>query len=383
MDRSPLKKLTLSLVAALVLSATSTSFAAPRVAPQVSADIVQRYAQQIYQQTAAASMTMVVIDGNQHYFTSAGETRRGTGVRPTKESVFRLASISKLFTSETLVKLDQQGVVKLSDPLSKYTPKGMMVPSYRGYTIKLQNLATHTAGLPREMPGGRANRPVFIWPEKSSRWQWLQHAKLKAIPGTVAAYSNLGFDYLADALSRASGKPYPQLVQSLITRPLGMKDTTFTPSPDQCRRLIIPRDHASPCNNTLAAIGSGGLYSTADDMERWMQQFLSSSIRPRSPLASTLQRVVYPRSQLVRMNGMDVAGPASGLGLGWVHMDAIGSQPALVEKTGGGGGFMTYIVMDPRSNVGVFIAVARAPGSHFTPMSQGANQLVTALVNNR
>lgn len=92
MDLSPLKKLTLPLVATLLISATSTSFAAPRVAPQVSADIVQRYAQQIYQQTAAASMTMVVIDGNQHYFTSAGETRRGSGVRPTKESLFRLAS---------------------------------------------------------------------------------------------------------------------------------------------------------------------------------------------------------------------------------------------------------------------------------------------------
>ncbi|WP_420854359.1 D-alanyl-D-alanine-carboxypeptidase/endopeptidase AmpH [Rosenbergiella australiborealis] len=383
MDLSLLKKLTLSLFATLSLMATSTSFATPRVAPQVSADIVQRYAQQIYRQTAAAGMAMIVINGNQHYFTSAGETRPGSGVRPSKESLFRLASITKLFTSETLVKLDQQGVVRLSDPLSKYTPRGMEVPPLHGYTIKLQNLATHTAGLPREMPGGRANRPVFIWPEKGVRWQWLQHAKLKSIPGTVASYSNLGFDYLADALSQATGKPYPQLVQSLITRPLGMKDTTFTPSPDQCRRLIVPRDHASPCGNTLAAIGSGGLYSTPDDMERWMQQFLSSSLRPRSPLANTLQRVIYPRSQLVRMNGMDVAGPASGLGLGWVHMDAVGNQPALVEKTGGGGGFMTYIVMDPRSNVGVFVVVARAPGSHFTPMSEGANQLVSALANNR
>ena len=44
-----------------------------------------------------------------------------------------------------------------------------------------------------------------------------------------------------------------------------MKDTTYTPSPDQCRRLMVAERGASPCNNTLAAIGSGGVYSTPGD----------------------------------------------------------------------------------------------------------------------
>lgn len=130
--------------------------------------------------------------------------------------------------------------MKLNDPLSKYAPPGARVPDWQGKPITLVNLATHTSALPREQPGGAAHRPVFVWPTRQQRWNWLSTATLKAAPGSQAAYSNLAFDLLADALATAAGKPYPQLFEEQITRPLGMKDTTFTPSPDQCQRLMIP-----------------------------------------------------------------------------------------------------------------------------------------------
>ncbi len=107
---------------------------------------------------------------------------------------------------------------------------------------------------------------MFVWPTRQQRWNWLSTATLKtAPPARRRPTSNqrpAAFDLLADALSTAAGKPYPQLFEEQITRPLGMKDTTFTPSPDQCQRLMIPEKGASPCNNTTAAIGSGGVYST-------------------------------------------------------------------------------------------------------------------------
>lgn len=58
-------------------------------------------------------------------------------------------------TSEMLVKLLDQGTVKLHDPLSKYAPPGARVPTYNGTPITLVNLATHTSALPREQPGAR------------------------------------------------------------------------------------------------------------------------------------------------------------------------------------------------------------------------------------
>ncbi|KGD72443.1 beta-lactam-binding protein [Tatumella morbirosei] len=372
-----------SLLLALVVSLYSMSgVAGVTPSPELTSQIVDRYANHIFYGSGASGMAMVVIDGNQRVFTGLGETRPGNNIRPQKDSVVRIASLSKLMTTEVLVKLSKSGTVRLNDPLSRYAPRGAVVPAWHGNSIRLINLATHSAGLPREMPGGKAHRPVFIWPVRSQRWAWLAHARLKYAPGTEVSYSNLGFDLLADALSRAAAKPYPQLLLQLVTRPLGMKDTTFTPSPDQCQRLMVPEQSASPCNNTLAAIGSGGVYSTPDDMGRWMQQFLNSVGHPRSPLAGELQRMIYPRSSLLRVNGMDVAGHADAIGMGWLHMAATDDSPALIEKTGGGGGFMTYIAMSPQNNVGVFIVVARSSLSHFSPMSNGVNELIAELVRN-
>lgn len=378
MDTS-LKRCLLLSAMLCVLSFSSAKAAKPSLDPEFASDVVDRYANHIYYGSGATGMAMVVIDGNQRVFRSFGETRPGSNVHPQLDSVIRIASISKLMTSEMLVKLLDQGVVKLNDPLSKYAPPGARVPTYNGTPITLVNLATHTSALPREQPGGAAQRPVFVWPTREQRWNWLSTATLKTAPGSQAAYSNLAFDLLADALSAAAGKPYPQLFEEQITRPLGMKDTTFTPSPDQCKRLMVAEKGASPCNNTLAAIGSGGVYSTPGDMMRWMQQFLSSDFYARNNQADRMQTLIYQRTQLTRVIGMDVPGKADALGLGWVYMSPKNGRPGIIQKTGGGGGFITYMAMVPKNNVGVFVVVTRSPLTRFVNMSDGVNDLVSEL----
>ena len=377
-------KRSLLLIAALCAASVPVVKAAQTSPdPVFASDIVDRYANHIFYGSGATGMALVVIDGNQRVFRSFGETRPGSNVHPQLDSVVRIASLSKLMTSEMLVKLLDQGVVKLNDPLSKYAPPGYSVPRYNGTPITLVNLATHTSSLPREQPGGAAHRTVFTWPTRSDRWNWLTTAKLKSTPGSQAAYSNLAFDLLADALSTAAGKPYPQLFEEQITRPLGMKDTTFTPSPDQCQRLMVAEKGASPCGNTLAAIGSGGVYSTPGDMMRWMQQFLSSDFYTRNQQADRMQTLIYQRSQLTKVIGMDVPGKADALGMGWVYMEPKNGRPGIIQKTGGGGGFITYMAMIPQHNVGAFVVVTRSPLTRFVNMSDGINELVTELSGNK
>ncbi len=351
--------------------------------PLLASQIVDRYAEHIFYASGATGMALVAIDGNQRVFTSFGETRPGNNVRPQQDSLIRIASLSKLMTSEVMVKMAERGQIRLDDPLSKYAPPGARVPAYNGEPIRLINLATHTSSLPREQPGGKPHRPVFVWPTKSDRWQWLGGATLKAAPGTQAAYSNLAFDLLGDALAKAAGTPYPVLLQRLVTRPLGMKDTTFTPSPDQCQRLMVAEKGPSPCNNTLAAIGSGGVYSTPEDMGRWMQQFLDSAVSHRTPQVDRLQTLIYQRNQLNKVEGMDVPGRADALGMGWVYMAPKMGRPGIIQKTGGGGGFITYMAMVPQHNIGVFVVVTRSPLSRFTPMSDGVNNLLAELAGNK
>ena len=371
------------LLAALFATLPLRSQAQTSPDPLLASQIVDRYAEHIFYGSAATGMALVAIDGNQRVFASFGETRPGNQTRPQKDSLIRIASLSKLMTSEVMVKLAERGQLNLDDPLANYAPPGARVPSYGGQTIRLIHLATHTSGLPREQPGGKAGRPVFVWPTRADRWNWLQQAQLTTPPGVRAAYSNIAYDLLADALARAAGTPYPALLRQLITRPLGMKDTTFTPSPEQCQRLMVAERGASPCNNTLAAIGSGGVYSTPDDIGRWMQQFLNSDIHTRTPQIDRLQTLIYQRNQLTKVEGMDVPGKAQALGMGWVYMAPADGHPGIIQKTGGGGGFITYMAMIPQYNVGVFVVVTRTSLTRFRAMSDGVHNLLTELVGNQ
>lgn len=378
MDNGLLKKFSLSLLAMAFASAPLLSHAQnARLASQV----VDDYAEHIFYGSGAMGMALVVVDNQQQVFRSFGETRPGSDIRPREDSVIRIASLTKLITSEVLVKLSQQGTVRINDPLRKYSG-GNVVPSYSNTTpITLLNLATHTSGLPREQPGGAPNRPVFTWPTKSDRWTWLRVAKLTTPPGAKAAYSNLAFDLLSDALSNAARKPYTQLLSEQITQPLGMVDTTLTPNASQCARLMSGL-RPSPCLNTTAAAGSGGLYSTPADMARWMRQFLPSALGKRSATAELAQKMYYQRTDLVSLKGMDVPGMADSLGMGWVTMAPTPLLPRIIQKTGGGGGFITYVAMVPQRGIGVFVVVTRSELTKFKNMSDGVNELVAELVRN-
>ncbi len=109
------------------------------------------------------------------------------------------------------------------------------------------------------------------------------------------------------------------------------------------------------------------------DMMRWMQQFLSSDFYTRSQQADRMQTLIYQRNQPTRVIGMDVPGRADALGLGWVYMKPKNGHPGIIQKTGGGGGFITYMAMNPQANVGAFVVVTRSPLTRFNNMSDGIN----------
>ena len=112
---------------------------------------------------------------------------------------------------------------------------------------------------------------------------------------------------------------------------------------------------AATCVDTHATDGSGGLYSTGDDMARWLRHNIED---PDGILV--LSHAVYRlRQSLPAAIGFDEAGPMAGLGLGWVIVASEGIRPTLVAKSGGGVGFMSYIAFAPGRDVGLFVAVNR------------------------
>jgi serine-type D-Ala-D-Ala carboxypeptidase/endopeptidase len=324
----------------------------------------------LFRRSGSTGMVVVVVRGNERWMQSYGQTYPGSHQKPNADSLIRLCSLSKIMTTDLLVKLVADGRVSLSDPLQKFAPRNVTVPvrTFRGLSgppITLRDLATHTSGLPREIayPAGDAGH--FTFPDFNFRWQWLPGYRLRFVPGTAAHYSNIGFDLLADALSAAAGKPYPQLFADRIAKPLGLRDTTLNPTPGECARLLIGARNEGPCSDTTAAGGSGGMYSTANDMTRWLAYLLNLPGTPmhQDPAATA---TYIQASQLRWTQGLGHAGIPNGIGLGWVHLNQPDDPAMIIEKTGGGAGYTTYIALNPGRHIGIFVAATE--GRH-----EGAN----------
>lgn len=314
----------------------------------------------LYKDSGMTGMVLVVVRGRDVYFHGYGETAPGSHQVPTEDSVVRLCSLTKTFTTDMLAKLAADHTVKLDDTLQHFAPPEGVVPE-RGKPITLAELATHTAGLPREVGTGPRGTPHFTYPDYATRWQWLAKEQLLSTPGTVALYSNVGFDLLADALADAAHRPYPALLESRTLTPLHMWQTTFFPDAAQCARLMRGAYNEGPCTTTVNTMGSSGLYSTPADMAKWLIYLLGTG-GPSVPVQPAAAKAVYfLPSQLISESGLAHAGRPSGIGLAWIHLGTDGDPEHIIQKTGGGAGFLTYIAIHPASHTALFLAVTEGP----------------------
>lgn len=327
--------------------------------------------------SGAPGMVLVVVRGDHMLVRGYGETEKGNKRAPDGASLLRLNSITKVFATEVLASLAADGKLALTDPLQRFAGDAK-VPTFGTRSITLLDLATHSAALPREMGDAPEGANPRAWPTREDRRKWLPAYTLPWAPGTIAAYSNVGFDLLADAMENAGGQPYPDLLRTRVTGPLGMNDTGFNPTPEQCARLMVGSGFggAASCVDTHATDGSGGLYSTGNDMARWLRHNLLDT---NSVLE--LSHAVYRlRQSMPAALGFDEAAPMEGLGLGWVMVAAQGIQPMLLEKSGGGAGFMSYIGFAPGRDVGVFVAANRVDFQMFFGVADAAKKLIASLV---
>lgn len=304
----------------------------------------------IHAASRAPAMVAAVVDGDRVYV---------MGTNANGQSLIRINSLTKVMTGEVLANLVATGRVKLTDTLQAHAPPGRKVPR-RGRPITLRDLTAHVSGLPRDMPPGLS---------KEARWTWLARQSLPRAPGSVAEYSNTAYMFLGDALSEAGGETYEALLKRYVTTPLALADTTLSPAASQCARLL-PTTH--PCAPTYEIDAMGGLYSTADDMARWMRGELNAA--PGTPRALA-QQVVMSRANLKRVANLDMAGRMDAIAMGWLRM-RLGKTPVL-QKTGGGGGFMNYVVLAPTERKGLFVTVNRVDIEMLRRLAAQANALMS------
>jgi D-alanyl-D-alanine-carboxypeptidase/D-alanyl-D-alanine-endopeptidase len=332
----------------------------------------------LFLQSGSTGMVMVVVRGDQVFFQGYGETAPGSNQVPTVDSVLRLCSLTKIFTTDVLTKLVADQTVRLNDPLQRYAPPHLVVPK-RERPITLVALATHTSGLRRELGNASAETPHFTFPNYRTRWRWLPNQRLLSVPGSVAVYSNVAFDLLSDALEVATHKQYAALLAERTLNPLHMQHTTFFPTAEQCSLLLIGAKEQGPCTITEASAGSSGLYSNATDMAIWLKYLLGkggSGTLTQDPAA---QSVYLLPSKLVSQKGLDHAGEPTGVGLGWIHILPVDSASHIVEKTGGGAGFTTYIAINHSRRTAVFLAATYGAGESHLNIFNAANKVLLAV----
>lgn len=347
-------------------------------------EVVEFTGQVAFLQTGAPGLIIAAVRDDESALFGFGETSEGSGVEPGGTSLVRIGSITKVFTGEVLARLVADGTVGFADPVSDHLDLGVSLPVVDGRPIRLIDLATQSGGLPREVPHapGPDDDP-FRTITMQAFADWLDSNPLLFKPGSAVHYSNFGFDLLAAGLAGAAGRPYPELLQEFVTGPLGMSDTTFAPSAEQKQRVMQGHGFNGepwpdvPTGSVI--VGSGGLYSTADDLVRWLRWHLDRFSAEDAELRLLDHAVYLPRDGLTTVSGMDESGHMGAMGLGWVVMMPEDDRPLILQKAGGLQGFFSYLAFAPTRGVGAFVVINAFDVAAATSMAEIINELIAVL----
>ena len=354
-----------SLSIILLLNFTSLSAASGQgpLSPQLRSSI-----EQIDKMTAAeygkdniGSVTVGIVVGSNLVWTkSYGYADMEKKVPATKDTVYRIASVTKLFTGLVLLQLVERGRVRLSDPVEKYFPEVNKIQGrFPGAPpITIVQLATMTAGLVGEPENAESYNTGRVADWEKKLILSLPDTRYLYEPGTYHNYSNTSYAILGATLGRVAGEPYVSYVQKQIIEPLGMTHTSFEPnsqiSPFLAKGYHLENgklDTLTPQRqqgNRGKNVPAGSLYSTVSDMTRLVAFELGegpASVLKRESLDNSFSALVAADSDL---NYGDGIGGFSALRLMPSNFVAVGHLGALP-------GYSVGVIFDRPSRTGIIM----------------------------
>ena len=277
-------------------------------------------------------------------------------VAATPQTIYSICSISKLFTSISLMQLDEAGKVRLDDPITNYLPWATIQPAPDSGPITLRGLLTHSAGIPREADFPYWSGPDFPFPTREEI-----RAKIASQSALYPAeryfqYSNLGLTLVGETVAAVSGEPYAHYAQTHVLDPLGLKDTrTLMPMDLYGKQLAVgygalkrdgTRDLVKPFN-TRGVTPAAGYTSTVEDLGKfasWQFRLL------RTGETNVLQAPTLREMQRVQF--MDPDWKTSwGLGFSIQHID----DQTYVGHAGDCPGYQTVLAMRNEDQTAVIV----------------------------
>lgn len=344
------------------------------------ADFAEQLSVQVSEDDVGGIAAGIVVDGDLVWARGFGWADRDGRVPMSPSAVSRTGSISKSVTAVLMMRLVDQGVIALDEPVERYLPEFARVSDKRpgAETVTFRHLASHTAGLIREptnvaeMVRGR----LELWEERIV--ESLENTAYDSIPGARYQYSNIGFGALGLALSRAAGKPFMDMVQSEVFDPLGMTGSSFVVvggelEPRLATGYVNRRDGSIDAEQPAREhegrgykVPNGGVYSTVADLGR-----LLGAIAGVPGL-----RILSEASRLEMISVQTPEDPSRGYGLGFsVRADGDGNK--IVSHGGSVAGYTAHMAVDPDARIGVVLLRNYQGGA--TNLGRAAQGLVERL----
>jgi CubicO group peptidase (beta-lactamase class C family) len=288
---------------------------------------------------------VVVKDGAVVYQRCYGSANLESRTPITSETAFDVASVAKQFTGLAIAMLIEQGKLSLDDDIRKHLPD---VPDF-GKPITIRHLLHHTSGL-RDWPetlglsGVDWGAPITM----DTILEMVRHQReLDFMPGEEQQYCNTSYNLLAATVAKVTGKSFRAWTDANLFQPLGMKHTHFCEDPT---KLIVHRAESySPADektysrdiSQLAAQGSSSLFTTAEDMAKWLANFQNERVGGKSAFA----RMYQP--------GKLNAGGKLDYGFGVVLNEYRGDRT--VNHGGSWAGYRSFVLHIPEKKLGVAV----------------------------
>ena len=304
-----------------------------------------------YQSTNKPGASVLVFKDDKIVFKKGyGLSNISTNEEITPATNFRLASVTKQFTSMSILLLVQKGRIKLEDPLKKYFPS---FPTY-GKDIKIKHLLTHTSGLMDYEDLMSPTQSVQLHDTNCLQLMYKANG-LYFAPGTQYKYSNTGYAILALIVEKISGQEFSLFLKENIFKPLQMKNTVAF---EDGKSTVLHRAYGYSLNNgswietdqsmTSAVLGDGGIYTNTIEMSQWIKALWSYKL-----LGSEMQNQAWSRKKLNNGTAIDY-------GYGW-HVEDFKN---ITHPHHGGSsiGFRNHILLFPEQKLMVIILTNRNEG---------------------
>ncbi len=304
------------------------------------------------EQKGLRAVSIALVDGDDVVW-ARGFGEQSEGVAATAETVYRVGSVSKMFTDIAVMQLLERGEMDIDTPVHEYVPD--FNPTNDTATpITLRQLMAHRAGIVREPPAGHYFDDSGT--DLTTTVRSLDLTPQIYPPTTRTKYSNAGIAVVGYALETTQGRPFAEYVKESVLEPLGMTRSAFEPEPEIVRELAdawmwgFDRDLFPAPTFELGMAPAGSMYSTVLDLSQFMSTVFRGGVGAGGRVleAGTLEEMFEPQ--------FTEPGAASGYGFGFAVSEMDGRR-----HLGHGGaiyGFSTQLSMLPDEGLGVAVVSA-------------------------